>query len=73
MTFLNRKKFPQMQYLVSLVPRLFRSGTWMCTCRESPVSFLTWAWRDQNRTRVFWNRKATFCSMFNYVFNAWYV
>ena len=36
----------------SLVPRLPLSGTQICG-RESLVSFLTWAWCNQNSTRVF--------------------
>ena len=60
--------------LHSLIPRLPQSGTQICTCRESLVSFPMWAWHPRKRTKVF--RKARFsCRSTNYMFNArcvWY-
>ena len=49
----------------SLIPRLPCSGTGRCIHGDSLVSFLTWPWCNQNRTRVFRTERQRFACLFD--------
>ena len=54
-------------YIYILALFLVLSGTQICVCEESLVSFLTWSYHNRNtcQTRAF--RKATICTLFNQI------